>query len=111
MYGFVSTYILFMLAMVIITIGEMLVVPIGQALVANLAPKDMRGRYLAVFGFAWTIPLAVGPLAAGLIMDNYDPNWVWYMAGIIGFISTGMYYSMYLQRVRSDSSTVVAPSG
>ena len=95
MYGFVSTYILFMLAMVIITIGEMLVVPIGQALVANLAPKDMRGRYLAVFGFAWTIPLAVGPLAAGLIMDNYDPNWVWYLSALVSMLAIAGYLVLH----------------
>jgi dipeptide/tripeptide permease len=30
--------------MVIITIGEMLVAPVSQALTAQLAPEDMRGR-------------------------------------------------------------------
>ena len=43
MYGFVSTYVLFLAAMVIITIGEMLTAPTSQALVAELAPEDMRG--------------------------------------------------------------------
>lgn len=95
MYGFVSTYVLFMLAMVIITIGEMLVVPISQALVANLAPEDMRGRYMAIYGFSWTIPLAVGPLAAGLIMDNYDPNWVWYFCALVSMIAIASYLFLH----------------
>ncbi len=43
MYGFVSSYRLFLLAMVVITIGEMLVSPVAQAIVARLAPEDMRG--------------------------------------------------------------------
>jgi predicted MFS family arabinose efflux permease len=63
MYGFVSTYILFMLAMVIITIGEMIVAPVGQALVAKFAPEQMRGRYMAVFGYSWGISFMIGPLA------------------------------------------------
>jgi len=84
MYGFVSAYALFLAAMVIITIGEMLVAPTSQALVAELAPEDMRGRYMAVFGFSWVIPSAVGPLLAGLVMDNFDPRWVWYAAGLMG---------------------------
>jgi MFS family permease len=91
MYGFVSAYILFIGAMVIITIGEMLVAPTSQALVARLAPEDMRGRYMAVFGFTWVIPSAVGPLLAGLIMDNADPRFVWYAAGLLGLIATGAF--------------------
>ncbi|HDD55798.1 MAG TPA: MFS transporter, partial [Chloroflexi bacterium] len=91
MYGFVSAYWLFILAMVIITFAEMLVSPTGQAIVAKLSPQDMRGRYMAVFGFSWTIPNAIGPLMAGVVMDNYNPNWVWYGAGIFMVISAGIF--------------------
>jgi MFS family permease len=87
MYGFVTTFVMFMLAMVIITIGEMVIVPVSQALAAKFAPENMRGRYMAMFGFSWTLPVAVGPLLAGLIMDNYDPNWVWYASGILAAIA------------------------
>jgi len=87
MYGFISTYFLFMLAMVVITVGEMVVAPVGQALVARFAPEDMRGRYMAVFGFSWGIPFAIGPYMAGLVLDNYDPRWLWYIAGVIGMLA------------------------
>ncbi len=91
MYGFVSTFWLFAVAMVIITIAEMLVSPTGQAVVAKLSPEDMRGRYMAVFGFSWTIPNTFGPLLAGLVMDNYNPNWVWYGAGVFMLISSAIF--------------------
>lgn len=84
MYGFVSTYILFALAMVIITIGEMVVTPFQQALVAGFAPEDMRGRYMAIAGLSWGIAFAVGPYLAGLIIDNLNPNWLWIACGILG---------------------------
>lgn len=105
MFGFFSIYALFLLAMVIITIGEMIVIPVAQALVARLAPSDMRGRYMAVYGFSWIIPMAVGPLAAGLIMDNYDPNWVWYGGGIVAIIAAAAYTWLHLSagdRIRQD---------
>jgi len=105
MYGFVSTYIFFLVAMVIITIGEMMSAPTSQALVAQLAPEDMRGRYMAVFGFTWVIPMAVGPLLAGLIMDNTDPRWVWYVAGLVGLVAAGAF--ALLQR-RVERSTWAA---
>jgi MFS family permease len=87
MYGFVSAFALFLLAMAVITVGEMLVSPVGQAIALRMAPEDMRGRYMAMFGFTWVIPFAIGPLLAGMVMDNFDPVWLWYAAGILGVIS------------------------
>ena len=83
-YGLVGWYGFFLLAMVIITTGEMLVAPTGQALVARFSPEDMRGRYMAVMGFSWMIPSALGPLGAGLIMDHGDPRWIWYSSFVLG---------------------------
>lgn len=96
MYGFVSSYLWFLIAMAIITIGEMLTAPIGSAVAAGMAPEKMRGRYMAFFGFSWMIPGALGMFLAGLIMDYGDPRWVWYAAGIVGLIAAGAYYGLHL---------------
>jgi MFS family permease len=87
LYGFVSTFWLFAVAMAILTVGEMITVPIANAVVANFSPEDMRGRYNFVYGNSWGISFAVGPYLAGLIMDNYDPNLLWYACGIVGMIA------------------------
>ncbi len=99
MYGFVSTYALFIIAMVILTVGEMVVSPVSQALVASFAPEEMRGRYMAVSGFSWGIPFAVGPYIAGLIMDGPNPHLLWYAAGLVGMLSTFAFLALY--RVKS----------
>lgn len=108
MYGFTTTYVMFLLAMVIITLGEMLTAPVGQALVAQFAPEAMRGRYMAVFGFSWVIPSSVGPLLAGLVMDNADPRWVWYAAGIIGIVAAAAFALLARWVGRSQWDTVAA---
>jgi MFS family permease len=87
MFGFFKSLWLFVVAILVITVGEMIVVPTGQALVAHFAPSDMRGRYMATYGLAWTVPQAIGPIGAGLIMDNYNPNWVWFLGGILVLFS------------------------
>jgi len=97
MYGLVATYLMFVIAMLFITFGEMVVMPIGQAIVANLAPEDMRGRYMAFFGLSWTIPSAIGPWAAGIIMDNFNPNWVWYAAGILSALAMVGFYVLHVR--------------
>ena len=95
MYGFISAVYLFFIAMVIITIGEMIVTPIQQTVVANFAPEDKRGRYMAMFGFHWAIPNLFGVLLAGLVMEHIGPNWVWYFAGILSFFSAVGFWSLH----------------
>ncbi|MFW9948818.1 MAG: MDR family MFS transporter [Candidatus Thorarchaeota archaeon] len=94
MYGFISTTLLFFIAMAILTVGEMIVIPVAQAVVALLAPEDMRGRYMAVFGFHWAFPTLFGVIVAGIVMDTLGPNWVWYLAGILCFIAMIGFWSL-----------------
>lgn len=86
MYGINATVYFYALAMVVITIGEMVIVPVSQAVAVRFAPDHMRGRYLAIFGFSYSIPFAVGPLLAGLVMDNFDPRWVWWGGLLLGMV-------------------------
>lgn len=97
MYGFVATIPLFILAMVIITVGEMIGMPTSNVLAASFAPEEMRARYMAVFGLTWTVPSMIGPWAAGLIFDNYNPNYVWYIGGVLCVIAIIAFYFLHLR--------------
>lgn len=96
MFGFVSAFWLFAAAVVIITVGEMVVMPTASALATNFAPEDMRGRYMAVFGLSWAIPATIGPSAAGLILDNYNPDLLWYIGAGICAVSVISFYGLHL---------------
>lgn len=104
LYGPAGTMTWFVIAMIILTLGEMLVAPVMQALVARMAPEDMRGRYMAVFGFTWVPPSALAPLAAGLIMDNFNPRWVWYASAIIGALSAAMFLRLHQRDVQREAT-------
>ena len=56
----------FWLSMVVLTCGELLLVPTGTALAANLAPPDIRGRYMGLYGITWGVAFGIGPVIAGL---------------------------------------------
>lgn len=88
LYGFVPTFALFVFAMIIITIGEMVVSPFQQSLVASFAPEHMRGRYMAVSGLSWSISFTVGPYFAGLILDSANPSLLWAFCGFVGILAT-----------------------
>ena len=83
MYGFISSDMMIFIAMIIITIGEMIRAPFALSIVSDVASEDKRGRYMAVFGFSWAIPSLFGILVAGALIDNYNPNIVWYGGGLI----------------------------
>ncbi len=97
MFGFVTVYWLFTVAVIIITVGEMVIMPTASALAANFAPEDMRGRYMAVFGLSWALPATVGPSAAGLILDNFNPNLLWYIGALICAVSVFSFYLLHLR--------------
>jgi MFS family permease len=97
LFGVVTTYVLFALNIIIITIGEMIIMPTSQAIAANFAPEKMRGRYMAIFGLTWAVPSTVGPGAAGFILDNYNPNLLWYIGGLICGLSVLAYYALHLR--------------
>ena len=91
MYGFISTIAFVFIAMIIITIGEMIIAPFAQAIAANFAPEDKRGRYMAVFGWSGLVPMMFGNIAFGAIMDNFNSIWVWYLCGALSLIAVGGY--------------------
>jgi len=97
LFGIVMAYALFALNIVIITIGEMIVVPMSQAIAANFAPESMRGRYMAIFGLSWALPSTIGPGAAGYILDHYNPNLLWYLGGAICGLSVLAFYFLHLR--------------
>ena len=67
----------------------------------------MRGRYMALFGLSVSIPAAIGPLAAGVVLDNYRPNLLWNLAAVFCAISAGGFYALH---VRLGAQPRFAPS-
>jgi predicted MFS family arabinose efflux permease len=108
MFAFVSAYVLLVSAIVVITIGEMIVMPTSQALAAGFARVDMRGRYMAIFDLSNKIPATVGPAAAGVVLDNYDPNLLWYLGALLCAIAAVCFYILNA-RLGSQPRFVVAP--
>ena len=108
MYGFVSAYVLFLAAMAIITVGEMMFWPTAQSMAATFAPEDMRGRYMATFGYTHALTMMVGPLLSGLLMDNADPRWLWYVSGMLGLVGAVLFLRLRRRVEQQTASSTVA---
>ena len=77
----------FMLSMVIMTIGEMILMPTSSTFAANMAPPDMRGRYMSLYTLTWAVSTGVGSIFGGFLSDSLGPRSIWYGGGVIGLIS------------------------
>lgn len=74
----------FWLSMVILTGGELLLVPTATTFAANLAPVDMRGRYMGVYALSWQLAAGIGPLVGGVLNDRFAPRMIWFGGGVFG---------------------------
>jgi MFS family permease len=82
----------FWASMVLMTFGELTMIPTVSKFIADLAPTDMRGRYMSVYWFAWGIARGAAPLIGGFLNDNINPRSIWIGGLIIGlFSATGLF--------------------
>jgi MFS family permease len=77
----------FWLSMVIVTCGELLLMPTAEAFAANMAPATMRGRYLGLFAMTWGIAAGIGPVIGGWLNDNVAPVAIWYAGVVFGLLA------------------------
>lgn len=90
----------FMVSMAIMTLGELVLQPTATTLVANMAPDDMRARYLGVLSLAYPIGAGLGPVVGGFLNDMIAPVAIWYGAGAMGAIGTVGYFILWQIRNR-----------
>jgi MFS family permease len=81
----------FLLSMVVLSIGEMLLVPTGATMTANLSPPDMRGRYMGFYGLTWRVGIGLGPVIGGFLNDQIGPVAIWYGGLVAGLAATSGY--------------------
>ena len=84
----------FWFCMVVMTIGELIISPTATTYTANLAPADMRGRYMSIYGLTWSVAMGIAPVFGGFLNDTLGPRTIWYGGGIIGVISVIAFLSM-----------------
>jgi hypothetical protein len=50
---------------------------------------------MAVFELTNKVPATVGPVAAGVVLDNYNPNLVWHLGSALCAISAVCFYILH----------------
>jgi MFS family permease len=92
--GWITQFGWALVAMAVITGGEIIHAPVSLSVIGELSPEDKRGRYMGLFGLSQTIGIAVGPLIGGVLIDAFpfNPELVWAPIALIAFIAAVGYY-------------------
>jgi predicted MFS family arabinose efflux permease len=67
--------------------GEMLWVPTSQAVVAALAPADLRGAYMGAFGGTWSVGWALTPFLGLQIRSSFGDATMWGCVAALGIVA------------------------
>lgn len=70
-------------------LGETLFSPLGPAILNDLAPEHLRGRYNAVGTGAWTVAMIIGPALAGLLI-GHGLALLWVLVTVGGTAATAL---------------------
>ncbi len=74
----------FWMSMVVMTTGELMIMPTASTFIANIAPTNMRGRYMSLFTLSWGIAAGLAPFIGGNLGDAFGPRVTWFAAAGVG---------------------------
>lgn len=101
--AFMTTFEPLLLAMTIVTLGEIVSSPPAMALVSNMAPQRRRGEYMGVYGLFESVGGSFGPLIGGISLDAFpsQPILIWTIPSLFGLVAVAGYF--YLgKRLKKD---------
>ncbi|HET7234363.1 MAG TPA: MFS transporter [Longimicrobium sp.] len=78
-----------MATVVVWTLGEIVWAPVSAAYVADLAPREVQGRYQSVFGLTSAAGLVVAP-AVGPALYAWSPGTLWTLCAVLGLCAAAL---------------------
>lgn len=100
----------FWTSMVILTFGELILIPTATTYAAGRAPEDLRGRYMSLYWLTWGLARALAPLIGGALNDTLGPATIWHGGLTFGLVSTLWLLKLAHVEKASSTSALSAPS-
>jgi predicted MFS family arabinose efflux permease len=81
------------IAIILVTVGEMISFPFSSALVLDRTNEHNRGDYMGLYASAFSLSLILSPLIGTWIADNYGFGALWWFVGGLSlFASAGLFW-------------------
>jgi len=72
--------------MAVMTVGEMLAMPMLAALISNRAPASSVGRFQGMFSLAFTVAFVIGPLLGTWVYGSWSGETLWMAVGLLAVL-------------------------
>ncbi len=82
------------LSMVLLSFGEILVMPFIASIAAESAPVQYRGAYMGLFTVAYSVAFALAPLIGTKLIKHYEFSGLWYFMLILSILTALGFYSL-----------------
>jgi MFS family permease len=86
LFGVSSAIPVILAVLVLFVIGEMLWVPTSQSIVAGLAPEDLRGAYMGVFGGTGAMGWALAPFLGLQVRSEAGDTAMWAAFAVVALV-------------------------
>jgi dipeptide/tripeptide permease len=77
LYGAVHSFLGYCLATAAWTLAEIAVLPLGSAVVADLSPPALRGRYQGMYSVSWGLASSLGPIVGNGVLARAGGQTLW----------------------------------
>jgi MFS family permease len=106
-----AAFVAYAVALALFGVGECFHGPAHQALVADIGPPHLRGRYFAVHSLSWGLAGTVGPAVGGFILAS-APLALWPLAAAVclvaaaGALAMERYIPAGLRRIPREEAAI-----
>ncbi|PBJ24841.1 Multidrug resistance protein MdtH [Pseudomonas ogarae] len=89
-FALADTLLLWVIAMAVFTVGEIIVFPAEYMFIDNIAPDHLRGMYYAAQNLG-NLGAASGPVLCGVVLATQPPHYIFYMLALF-IVAGGAFY-------------------
>ena len=101
--AFATTAPAILLTITLWTLGEILQAPWKPTLVSEMAPLDLRARYMGLFSITHALSIALGAPIGGFVLAHFGATVLWPCAGLL-LALTSLLYALLFRRLAQQTS-------
>lgn len=94
MKGWAQTWSMFALAVAVWTLGEIINHPLSSPIVADLAPVEMRARYMGVFSMCFSGANMIGAPLGGWVLATLGGRWLWTLSAGLALLAGAVFLAI-----------------
>ncbi|MBP5122873.1 MFS transporter [Pseudomonas protegens] len=102
-FGLATSLALWVLSMVVFTLGEIIVFPAEYMFIDLIAPEHLRGLYYGAQNLS-NLGGALGPILCGMLLASHPAHWIFYMLAAF-IIAGGLFYWLGAANLESMRNT------